>query len=68
MREMGAWSRLTPRVLSRLVRMRRLLATPDDPRVKEVRGMCSHAVDLGAPDAVDDAVRGWIAVAYRGAG
>lgn len=42
--------------------------TPDDPRVSEVTGMCSHRVDLPDISAVDDAVTGWIRMAYERAG
>lgn len=42
--------------------------TPKDPRVVEVKGMCSHAVDLEDRAAIDDTVAGWIAVAYERAG
>lgn len=45
-----------------------LPATPDDDRVRETTGMCSHRVDLTSLDEVDDAVGGWIAQAYDAAG
>ncbi len=43
-------------------------ATPDDPRVTEVTGMCSHRVDLPDAASVDEAVAGWIRMAYERAG
>jgi hypothetical protein len=43
-------------------------ATPDDPRVKAVTGMCSHLVELPDTASVDDAVAGWIRQAYERAG
>jgi len=43
-------------------------ATPDDPRVTAVSGMCSHLVELHDPASVDDAVAGWIRMAYERAG
>lgn len=43
-------------------------ATPQDPRVVEVSGMCSHRVDLADVGAVDGAVEGWIRLAYERAG
>jgi len=45
-----------------------LESTPPGVRVREVGGMCSHAVDLASPDDVDDAVLGWLAAAYDRAG
>ncbi len=42
--------------------------TPDDARVKPVTGMCSHLVELPDPASVDDAVAGWIRLAYERAG
>ena len=42
--------------------------TPDDPRVKAVTGMCSHLVELPDVGSVDDAVGGWIRMAYERAG
>ena len=42
--------------------------TPDDARVKEVSGMCSHQVDLSDPAEVDADVRAWIRTAYEQAG
>jgi predicted transport protein len=43
-------------------------ATPDDPRVRAVTGMCSHRVDLPDAASVDEAVAGWIRMAYERAG
>jgi hypothetical protein len=43
-------------------------ATPDDPRVSAVTGMCSHRVDLPDAASVDEAVAGWIRMAYERAG
>lgn len=45
-----------------------LPATPDDDRVEEVAGMCSHRVDLTSVDDLDHAVRGWLHTAYQAAG
>ena len=42
--------------------------TPDDPRISQAKGMCSHRVDLTALEDVDDAVGSWIGAAYDGAG
>jgi hypothetical protein len=42
--------------------------TPDDPRIREVSGMCSHLVELPDVAAVDAAVAGWIRMAYERAG
>jgi hypothetical protein len=43
-------------------------ATPDDPRIRAVTGMCSHLVELPDVASVDDAVAGWIRMAYERAG
>lgn len=45
-----------------------LSITPDDPRVVEATGMCTHRVDLRALQSVDDAVARWLAQAYGEAG
>jgi predicted transport protein len=45
-----------------------LPSTPDDDRVRETTGMCSHRVDVTSADEVDDALSGWIAQAYDAAG
>ncbi len=45
-----------------------LADTPDDPRVVERSGMCSHKVDLTAVDEVDDDVAAWLRDAYQQAG
>lgn len=42
--------------------------TPDDDRVKEVTGMCSHRVDVSGLDEVDDEIGGWIQASYDAAG
>lgn len=42
--------------------------TPDDDRVKETTGMCSHRVDLTSVDELDDDVASWIRAAYESAG
>lgn len=44
-----------------------LPSTPDDERVKEVSGMCTHRVDVTEPAAVDDDVAAWIKTAYEAA-
>lgn len=46
----------------------KLDATPDDARVKETSGMCSHRVDLTDVDQVDGDVEAWIRTAYEQAG
>ncbi len=46
----------------------KLDTTPDDPRVKETSGMCSHRVDITDPSEVDDDVAGWLRMAYDQAG
>ena len=43
-------------------------ATPDDPRVVETSGMCTHAVDLATPDEVDADVAAWLRASYERAG
>lgn len=43
-------------------------ATPDDPRVSETTGMCSHQVDVRSPDDIDGDVVAWITQAYAAAG
>ena len=45
-----------------------LSATPDDPRIVASSGMCTHAVDLTSPDAVDADVAAWVQAAYERAG
>ena len=42
--------------------------TPDDDRVQEVSGMCSHQVTLTGLADVDRDVEGWIRVSYERAG
>lgn len=42
--------------------------TPNDERIKETKGMCSHRVDVTSLDGVDDTLRSWIRLAYEGAG
>ncbi len=42
--------------------------TPDDERVSEVSGMCSHRVVLTDPAQVDAVVEGWIRASYDRAG
>lgn len=42
--------------------------TPDDGRVSEVSGMCTHRLDLTDAGEVDDAVAGWVRAAYEAAG
>jgi hypothetical protein len=43
-------------------------ATPDDPRVVPMLGMCTHRVELTEPSAVDGDVARWIRSAYDRAG
>ncbi len=43
-------------------------ATPDDPRVEPMSGMCSHRVRLTELAAVDASVASWIRAAYERAG
>lgn len=43
-------------------------ATPDDPRIEPMTGMCSHRVRLTELGAVDASVAGWIRAAYERAG
>lgn len=43
-------------------------ATPDDPRIVESGGMCTHTVDVTSRDAVDSDVEAWIRAAYDRAG
>ncbi len=45
-----------------------LPTTPDDARVKEVTGMCTHRVDLAELTDVDAAVEAWIGASYDAAG
>jgi hypothetical protein len=45
-----------------------LVSTPDDARVTETAGMCSHRVDLRTVDQVDDDVARWMSEAYDAAG
>ena len=45
-----------------------LAETPDDDRVVETTGMCSHQVDLRAPDDIDESVVAWVTSAYDAAG
>ena len=42
--------------------------TPDDARVVETSGMCSHRVDLTGPEDLDDDVIGWLRLSYDQAG
>lgn len=42
--------------------------TPDDPRVKDAGGMCTHRMDLTDPAEVDDSVASIIEEAYQRAG
>lgn len=42
--------------------------TPDDERISEMSGMCTHRVDLTDPDEIDDAVVSWLRTAYERAG
>lgn len=42
--------------------------TPDDDRVREASGMCSHAVDLHVSGDVDAAVEAWLRQAHDAAG
>lgn len=39
--------------------------TPADERVSEVRGMCSHRVDITEIDQVDDSIASWLRSAYE---
>ncbi len=41
---------------------------PADGRVQATSGMCTHYVDLGSPEEIDDEVTSWLAEAYRAAG
>ncbi|MGI9594780.1 MAG: DUF5655 domain-containing protein [Acidimicrobiales bacterium] len=43
-------------------------ATPDDARVKEVSGMCSHRIDITGADQLDEHLAGWIQASYDRAG
>ncbi|MEO8461720.1 MAG: DUF5655 domain-containing protein [Chloroflexota bacterium] len=45
-----------------------LETTPDDPRIIETTGMCSHRVDLPSLQSVDDDVVAWLERAYSEAG
>lgn len=45
-----------------------LSATPDDPRVVETSGMCSHRLDLHSVEGVDGDVVRWLSQAYERAG
>ncbi len=36
-------------------------------RVQATSGMCTHYVDLGSPEEIDDEVTSWLAEAYRAA-
>lgn len=42
--------------------------TPDDDRIVETTGMCTHRVDLVNPGEIDDLLTSWIAAAYQRAG
>ena len=42
--------------------------TPDDPRVIETTGMCTHRVDIVGIGEVDDDVTAWIRASYDRAG
>lgn len=45
-----------------------LADTPEDPRVKAVKGMCSHRVELTTAEAVDEDVASWLRASYERAG
>jgi predicted transport protein len=45
-----------------------LEATPDDPRVKETKRMCTHRMDLTDPSEIDSSVTSILEEAYRRAG
>ncbi len=45
-----------------------LSTTPDDPRITETTGMCSHRVDLPSLQSVDDEIVAWLARSYHEAG
>ncbi len=45
-----------------------LSTTPDDPRVIETTGMCSHRVDLPSLQSVDEDVVAWLERSYHEAG
>ena len=42
--------------------------TPEDPRVVETSGMCTHGVDIASPDEVDADVAAWLQASYDRAG
>lgn len=44
-----------------------LPSTPQDDRVQETSGMCTHRVDITSPEDVDDSVASWITAAYEAA-
>lgn len=44
-----------------------LPSDPDDPRVVAISGMCSHKVDLGGLDDVDESIAGLLRAAYEAA-
>ena len=43
-------------------------ATPSDGRIVEMKGMCTHKVDITDPTTMDDDVAGWMRQAYEQAG
>ncbi len=43
-------------------------STPDDPRIVESSGMCTHTVNVVSIDAVDSDVEAWVRAAYDRAG
>ncbi len=45
-----------------------LAATPDDTRVVEATGMCTHQVDIRSSADIDDRLVAWISQAYASAG
>lgn len=45
-----------------------LAETPNDPRIRETKGMCSHRVEIFELDELDDIITGWIERSYDQAG
>lgn len=45
-----------------------LPTTPDDDRVAEVSGMCSHRVNVTALEQIDRTIEEWIEASYKSAG
>lgn len=43
-------------------------ATPSDERIVEMKGMCTHKVDITDPASIDDDIASWIRKAYEQAG